>query len=94
MRDLDADLGVQFQTDGVAGRKLTPMPAMAACLMVSVLLISMAMLISAKCSPKPSSIECRVSEPFCSTTKGSRISLAMAVRFLEASRWLDAATIT
>ena len=40
-----------------------PMPAITACLMVSVLRISIAMLMSASALPKPSSIECQVSEP-------------------------------
>ena len=54
-----------------------PMPAITACLMVSVLRISIAMWMSPMCAPKPSSIEFQVSEPFSRTTKGSRISVAM-----------------
>ena len=53
------------------------MPAITACLIVSVLRISIAMLMSPRSPPKPSSIDFQVSEPFSRTMNGSRISAAL-----------------
>ena len=63
-----------------------PMPAITACLMVSVLRDLHRDLDVARCarrSPPPST--CQVSEPFSRTTNGSRISVAMLIRFLPTS---------
>ena len=77
-----------------ADRKPTPMPAITACLMVSVLLISIAIFRSCRWRPKPSSIEFQVSDPFSRTTKGSRFKTDIGIFFLPASGWSGGATMT
>ena len=57
-----------------ADRKLIPMPAITACLIVSVLVISIAMFRFGRRPAKPSSIEFHVSEPFSRTMNGSSAS--------------------
>ncbi len=62
------------------------MPAITACLMVSVLLISIAMFSSRQVRAEASSMECQVSEPFSRTTKGSRARRDNGMRLSPASR--------
>ena len=78
-----------------ADRKLTPMPAITACLMVSVLLISIAIFKLRQCGRKPSSIEFQVSEPVLAHDEGLACSSRdTGMRLRSASGWSGAATIT
>ena len=70
------------------------MPAITACLMVSVLLISIAMWSFGSHRPNAFAIDVRVSEPFSRTTNGSCASAVIGMRLLPASAWCGGATIT
>ncbi|MCY1559157.1 hypothetical protein D9M68_961620 [compost metagenome] len=70
------------------------MPAITACLIVSVLRISIDTLSDGRCCPKASSSEFQVSEPFSRTTKGSRTMRDMAMRGVRASGCSGEATTT
>ena len=78
-----------------ADRKLTPMPAMTACLIVSVLVISIATSSRASRRPNACSIEFQVSDPRSRTTNALAQQLApRGIRRRRASGWSGAATIT
>jgi len=68
-----------------ADRKLMPMPAITACLMVSVERISIVTFSWASNAPKPSSIEFQVSEPRSRVSHGSRSSALTGRRLRRAS---------
>jgi hypothetical protein len=70
------------------------MPAITACLSVSVLVISSAIRIASRCGPNASCMLSHVSEPRSRTTNGSRSSRRMSMRDWPASGCDGAATIT
>ncbi len=70
------------------------MPAITACLIVSVLRISIATCSSPMSAPKLSAIEFQVSEPFSRTTKGSLATRAREMPGCPTSRWPGGATMT
>ena len=67
---------------------------MTACLMVSLLAISIVARTSPNRSPNASRIEFQVSEAFSRTTKGSRINRFSGMAFTPTSGCVGAATIT
>ncbi|MCY1547700.1 hypothetical protein D9M68_837700 [compost metagenome] len=77
-----------------ADRNAIPMLAITACLMVSVLLISMAMRRLDSRPAKPSCIEFHVSDPFSRETKASSANADSGMLRLPTSGWLGAATMT
>ncbi|MNR62959.1 hypothetical protein D3C85_1851150 [compost metagenome] len=71
-----------------------PILAMTACLIVSVLLISMAIRRFESRPAKPSCIEFQVSEPFSRETNASSASPARGMSRRPTSGWFGAATMT